>query len=488
MHMRLLPILIGLLLAVSCARKPAGQPAPTTATIILRDAPEHSSTTRFLGSMHIAPEATLEYVDSLAHLIRYIPRNIGDDTLTIPTYRGYAEITHRNQGIETLHFLIPAGDTVLFTYGADLRPQIRSLTSEKNTWLYNLPYEDERAVQPMGYNTQTVLSNFNYQMADRAVNGRLRRTPPAELMAKFRSYYIDLDSLRPIYDAYVSDYSARLDDLEASGELSSVYADFYRDQLQPPADSTREQVLPLITDSLMHYVSGHKTAIGYAHSLKGTSVEQFDNVAVDTLLPRLAREAMLRYLLEVIESGEFGFRVYAPQVVAERRDVYRRITGDSTRHFSQIDRPNLLESGYANDLVLRDLDGQSCDYQAILDRHKGKVIYVDLWASWCGPCRAEMPEAKKLREQYKDKEVVFLYLAVRDTEEAWKGAVRSCRTDYLGENYRVLNADESLFFKQIKQHAIPRMLLYDRTGELVDPDAPRPSTDAIRTEIDRWLN
>lgn len=57
---------------------------------------------------------------------------------------------------------------------------------------------------------------------------------------------------------------------------------------------------------------------------------------------------------------------------------------------------------------------------SIFVKFHGKVIYLTLWASWCGPCKAEMPYANALFETLKDKPVVFLYLAVDDRENSWR--------------------------------------------------------------------
>ena len=98
-----------------------------------------------------------------------------------------------------------------------------------------------------------------------------------------------------------------------------------------------------------------------------------------------------------------------------------------------------------------------------------------------------MPEAKQLREEYKNKNVVFVYLAVNDKEQNWRKAVADCQTDYLGENYLVSNASSAALLKEIKFKTIPRFLLYDKDGKMADIDAPRPSSEQIRTLIDKYI-
>ena len=98
-----------------------------------------------------------------------------------------------------------------------------------------------------------------------------------------------------------------------------------------------------------------------------------------------------------------------------------------------------------------------------------------------------MPAALKLREAYKGKDVIFLYLAINDRENAWRKEVNSCKTDYLGENYMILNTDESQFLKEINHKLIPRFLIFDRNGHLVDTDAPRAGDAEINDALNKYL-
>ena len=174
---------------------------PKQTVLIFHNAPNQSMTDRAFG-LNRYPEGTLIYVDTLLRRVYYVPRTIGHDTLVVPAPYGYAEVFHRNQAIDEMPYLLQAGDTVLFTYGPTLRPQLRSLTSDKKTWLYNLPWSDERAVQPNGYSSITVLSNDNYLLADRTLKDKSTHYPE-EIFMRCRKYHIDLDSLRPIYENFI---------------------------------------------------------------------------------------------------------------------------------------------------------------------------------------------------------------------------------------------------------------------------------------------
>jgi len=122
-----------------------------------------------------------------------------------------------------------------------------------------------------------------------------------------------------------------------------------------------------------------------------------------------------------------------------------------------------------------------------LEENKGKVIYIDFWASWCAPCRALMPASRELHKQYKDKDVVFLYLSIDNDFEKWQKANRDeglsqNRFSLLTVNYP--NAD---FYKELNLRSIPRYLLYDKQGNLVHKNAPSPDSDIIKQELDKLL-
>lgn len=483
------PILIVLLLAAACGHETCPDEKSETAArqvvVIFRDAPPQSTTGRFLGSLMRFPEGTLIYVDTLLRRIYYVPRTIGYDTLAVPAPYGYAEVFHRNQAIDLIPFLLQAGDTVLFTYGPTMRPQLRSLTSEENTRLYNLLWEDPRAVQPNGYSSGTVLTDDDYRLADRTLKNKSKHYPE-EILNKCRKYHIDLDSLRPIYEAYRSDLLLRLDSLAAAEGIPDVYVRYYRNTLSGdlhPFDRSS------YSDSLAHYISYWTNIIIYTfqQTSRKSSTEHFDVIANDTVISWPVKKALLYEQMASIEAGDF-WRPYPADVVEHYRARYRELTGDSTSFFPvTVNKENLLSEGYSNDLILEGLDGEQVAFEQVLRKYRGKVIYVDLWASWCAPCRGGMPAAKRLREAYKGSDVVFIYLAVNDTPPAWRSAVKSCQTDYLGVNFRVLNAEDCQFLKEIKHTKIPQMLLYDRNGKLIDADAPRAESGKIRTAIDTLL-
>ncbi|QEM10050.1 TlpA family protein disulfide reductase [Mucilaginibacter rubeus] len=107
-----------------------------------------------------------------------------------------------------------------------------------------------------------------------------------------------------------------------------------------------------------------------------------------------------------------------------------------------------------------------------LSDFKGKVIYIDLWASWCGPCRQEMPAYKKLSDKFKtNKQVAFVSIAVHDGEKEWRNALKEEKPDWLQ-----LYDNEGTVAQAYVANAIPKYILIDKDGKMLSFDAPGPGT------------
>lgn len=136
-------------------------------------------------------------------------------------------------------------------------------------------------------------------------------------------------------------------------------------------------------------------------------------------------------------------------------------------------------------LYLLDAQNNQQSLQQVLNSNKGKVIYIDFWASWCIPCRQEMPHAKELWKQFED--VVFVYLSVDKNKEEWAGAAAKEGLNTKLHNYVMLNAEQSTYLKSIEFGPIPRYLLYDKEGKLVYKNAPGPGSEEIKRVIETYL-
>ena len=138
-----------------------------------------------------------------------------------------------------------------------------------------------------------------------------------------------------------------------------------------------------------------------------------------------------------------------------------------------------------SEVVLYDENKKATTLSAIIEANKGKIIYIDFWASWCAPCRAALPSSRKLHEEFKEKEIVFLYLSTDANFEAWK---KANQFEKLTENsYLIINPKTSEYLKKLAIDFIPRYVLLNSNGEISNPKAPSPDTEKIKQELNNLL-
>lgn len=123
-----------------------------------------------------------------------------------------------------------------------------------------------------------------------------------------------------------------------------------------------------------------------------------------------------------------------------------------------------------------------------LSDFKGKYVYVDVWATWCGPCKAEIPSLKEIEKNYHGKNIEFVSISVDNgrgytektveaSKEGWKKMI--AEKEMGGTQLFADKAWESDFTRGFKVNSIPRFILIGPDGTVVHPDAPRPSSPKL---------
>ncbi|UEG51807.1 redoxin family protein [Mucilaginibacter daejeonensis] len=128
--------------------------------------------------------------------------------------------------------------------------------------------------------------------------------------------------------------------------------------------------------------------------------------------------------------------------------------------------------------------------QGILDsiktEHSGKVIYIDVWATWCGPCKAQMFASEKLAQKYKGKKVDFVYLCIGSKHGAWLSTLQQMKLS--GSQYFCNDEQSESFMRGLGIKGIPYHLLINDKGQVVEMGNYLGPEDAVTMrKIDKLL-
>jgi thiol-disulfide isomerase/thioredoxin len=111
---------------------------------------------------------------------------------------------------------------------------------------------------------------------------------------------------------------------------------------------------------------------------------------------------------------------------------------------------------------LKDVNGNEIPFQDIINKHKGKTIVIEAWASWCGDCIKNMPKLKEL--QISNPNAVFVFLSADKTSEAWLKGIE--KHQLTGDHYLMDGGMKGNFGKSINLDWIPRYIIIDKKGKI----------------------
>lgn len=181
------------------------------------------------------------------------------------------------------------------------------------------------------------------------------------------------------------------------------------------------------------------------------------------------KQAMLRSLaLEYLQTS--GIR--GTEELQNLANTYLTDPQMAADYRAEIARHDLTAAGRPSpDFTATDRNGRSYTLADL----RGKYLYIDLWASWCGPCKRELPHLQRLAERFAGRGILFVGLSVDEEREAWLKALDS--EEYPG--LQLWLDPSSSFAADYGVESIPRFILLDRQGHIVQADMLRPSSDGI---------
>ncbi|MBR1401690.1 MAG: TlpA family protein disulfide reductase [Prevotella sp.] len=213
--------------------------------------------------------------------------------------------------------------------------------------------------------------------------------------------------------------------------------------------------------------------------------------------PELVR--YMRYLRDSLESKEMRERLSDEKMktnmisgIGETLDkawhLYTQLSGKS-EIFKQNKKIyetllSLKKGVKAGDFEIQDIDGNSIRFHDIIN--KGKITYIDFWATWCAPCCAEIPHLERLIKKYKDVPTIqFVSISLDKDIQKWKKRIADDKPEW--EQYIIPNNFNSVFAKEYNVRAVPRFMTFDGEGRIININEERPSAENIEEILNGYI-
>ena len=204
-----------------------------------------------------------------------------------------------------------------------------------------------------------------------------------------------------------------------------------------------------------------------------TIAKYFTGVPRDYLLSRIVYQAIKRKI--VIPRL---YQLKYSKLVKYRN--YKRIIRNAKRQ-------NKNEEVIDADNFLYFPDGKTkTTLSTVLKEQKGKVILIDVWASWCGPCLLELPFLDSLKQKYSQEKFVVVSLSVDKEIRRWKNIIIERGLEKVNQ-YLFVNNWNSAFAKEFEVNTVPRYILVDKMGEIVHYNISSVTDSTVKTILDKLL-
>jgi thiol-disulfide isomerase/thioredoxin len=315
---------------------------------------------------------------------------------------------------------------------------------------------------------------------------------PSQEVQLWASTFLDVDYFRSLIS--YPDFHRTFNNLSSKDwDVPLSYYDFLTDHFQ-----TNESILisgyalagfvnfypvylhVLMADENRLFFSSADTIKKYPEKLD--SIEFFGTIK--HINDPLLRQMVLTELLnDKLESSNISmFEKYNSEV---RNYITKQFLKDPLFKQYNITKERLDKPIFTSETTLQKLRGTTVksSIDSLIKANRGKVIYVDCWATWCGPCVGEIPNSIRLMKDYKNKNVAFVYICLDSEEKNWKSIISK---NAIGGIHILLNKKQSIDFREVFGiKGVPHYILFNKNGNLSENGTLPPME--IKEKLDKLL-
>ena len=300
--------------------------------------------------------------------------------------------------------------------------------------------------------------------------------------------------LKKLKDKQLRNYYTRLNDALYKEQLLELISKQAKDKGKEPTEldefnelmnevDINDDVYVRTNLAFSKLMKGMKEKMAFGADMGPYCEEVMQQTDQKVTNPNFRREVVISigyfYFIYGDHSGDYHafYDKYAKFAGEENADVL-------TRYKDQMEAWDRTKSGVpAFDVTLTDRNDQTVQLSSLL---KGKFTYIDVWATWCGPCKMEIPHYAKLVEKFKGNDKVqFISISIDENVKAWKKMIDDDKPAW--PQYIINGETSKKFMADWGIQGIPRFIMIDKEGNIFAADAKRPSNEETAKTIEKQI-
>jgi thiol-disulfide isomerase/thioredoxin len=462
----------------------------------------------------------INYIDDNFIGRRFLPDTLQNDTLRIKTNRKWVEFIHTYNLYDKLSYIFQNGDSVIFTYRGK-KPVVSVLNRKTKDNDVNFDLNKKETLYPKDYPSFTKIQGLFNFLRDKNIEEEITLE---KYLQDFNNEKHYLDSLKQnnlisdtIYNFYKTQsiYQYKIVNLKSSLGLNTLKKNnlkmrkLTKEDLNLPVISDKElgqinygNVLDSRNDSLL-YVGFYNDVINLIHSNLSMKVGRIESTHYVNGVAD-AGEMHIDYLalydtickgnlLSPLAINLWKFQTIQGIIENNTMDEIEKAFVRFKNEVKDTALINFVKEKYSisDDKAVNDYDLQLVNNQSehltfnkLLEKHKGKVIYMDFWNSGCPPCIREFEYSGKLKDKYKGKDFVQVFISSEPNKKRWLKTSDNYHLD--SESYYVENRFTSHQLENMNVEYVPHYILFKKNGTQIN--VTRPSDKEIYKVIDKYLS